>query len=38
MAHAEHLSPHALDTLYSKQPSAHLVATIAVAGYLDPAS
>ena len=38
MAHAEHLVPHALDTMYSKQPSAHLVATIAVAGYLDPAS
>ena len=38
MAHAEHLAPHALDTMYSKWPSAHLVATIAVAGYLDPSS
>ena len=37
-AHAEHLAPHALDALFSALPSAHLVATIAVAGYLDAAS
>ena len=38
VAHAEHLAPHALETLFSALPSAHLVAMIAVAGHLDAAS
>jgi hypothetical protein len=37
-AQPETLAPHALDTFFSDGPSAQLVASVTVSGYLDPAS